>query len=72
MIYSVIQRFVWWPCAVRNEKLRIEWVWWRKVYLGRYLRPDGSYGYTEWCTSERLARGYAVQARLRAVKAARQ
>lgn len=72
MMYFVQKKFAWVPCPVRNEKLRLEWVWWRTVYLGRFRRPDTSYGYTEWCISERLARGYAVQARLRAVKAARQ
>ena len=71
MRYFYLVGFIWWPRKVRTEELTLRWRWLAPMYAVVYELPDGREQVTEWCTSERLARGYAVQVRLRAVKAAR-
>lgn len=71
MRYIPLVGFVWWPRKLEAETLRKEWRWLVPMYCVVYEMPDGSHKTTAWCTTERLARGYAVQARLRAVKTAR-
>lgn len=72
MEYVETKAFAWWPHKLRTEDLTEKWCWWVPMYWVTFRMPDGTYKVTPWCTTARLARGYAVQARLRAAAAARQ